>query len=112
MEGRQPNRRGESLTFRQKKVLAVVGAMLIVLAAGVGAWAATNPGSYGRSGHGCVNVVFASSTGGAVMHRCGAAAQAMCRHAVSHTSRLATLTREQCRLAGLLPTTPRPAPTG
>ncbi len=101
MEGRQPNRRGESLTPRQKRVFAVVGAVLLVLAAGVGAWAAATPGRYGRSQHGCVNVMVPSSTGGAILHDCGAAAKALCTRAFSHHDRLALLARPQCRLAGL-----------
>src|SRR5206468_5965219 len=56
MEGRQPNRLGESLTRRQKRVFAAVGAALVVVLGGVSVWAATDPGSYGRSGNGCVNV--------------------------------------------------------
>ena len=64
MEGRQPNRLGESLTRRQKRVFAAVGAALVVVLGGVGVWAATDPGSYGRSGNGCVNVTVPSTTGG------------------------------------------------
>jgi len=101
VEGRQQGRRGESLTPRQKRVFAGVGAGVIVLATVVGAWAATNPGSYGRSGHGCVNVVVPSSTGGAILHDCGAAARALCRRAFTHHDRLAQLARPQCRAAGL-----------
>ena len=103
MRGRHPNPHGESLTLRQKRVFAIVGGLLIVLVAGVGAWAALNPGSYGRSSHGCVNVVEPSSTGGAILHQCGAAARTLCRHAFSHATRLDLLTRPQCRLAGLGP---------
>jgi hypothetical protein len=52
MEGRQPNRLGESLTPRQKRVFAVVGAALVIILGGVSVWAATDPGRYGRSQHG------------------------------------------------------------
>jgi len=100
MEGRQPKRLGESLTLRQKRVLAVMAAVLLVLFGGVSVWAATDPGSYGRSGHGCVNVVAPSTTGGGILHGCGAAAQAMCARAFTHRDRIALLTRPQCRLAG------------
>ena len=103
MRGRQPNPRGESLTPRQKRVFAIVAGLLIVLVAGVGAWAARSPGSYGRSSHGCINVVTPSSTGGAVLHQCGDAARAICRSAFAHHARLDLLTRPQCRLAGLGP---------
>lgn len=111
--GRQPNPRGESLTARQKRVLVIVGCLAIILAAGLGVWAAASPGSYGRSGNGCVNVVAPSTTGGSVLHQCGAAARAMCRSAFAHTNRLALLTRPQCRLAGLGPPARTPAaPSG
>jgi hypothetical protein len=103
VRGRQPNPRGESLTARQKRALAIVGGLLIVLAAGIGAWAALSPGSYGRSAGGCVNVVEPSSTGGAVLHACGSQARALCRRAFTHDSKLDALTRPQCRLAGLAP---------
>lgn len=100
MEGRQPNPRGESLTSRQKRVFAVVVVVLVIIIGGVSAWAATDPGSYGRSRSGCVNVVVPSTTGGGILHGCGAAAQAMCARAFSHGDRIAVLTRPQCRLAG------------
>ena len=103
MRGRQPNPRGESLTARQKRLFAIVGGLLIVLAAGVGAWAALSPGSYGRSADGCVNVVEPSSTGGAVLHACGSKAQALCRRAFTQHTKLDLLIRPQCRLAGLAP---------
>ncbi|HEY5986749.1 MAG TPA: hypothetical protein VIV12_10270 [Streptosporangiaceae bacterium] len=108
MRGRQPNPTGEPLTSRQKRVLAVVGALLLVLIAGVTVWAAVNPGRYGRSHDGCVNVTIPSSTGGAILHRCGPAAQTMCRSAFTRHDRLAMLTRPQCKLAGLAPPSPHP----
>jgi hypothetical protein len=103
VRGRQPNPLGESLTARQKRLFAIVGGLLIVLAAGAGVWAAVSPGGYGGSGHGCVNVVEPSSTGGAVLHQCGTAARALCRDAFAHHTRLDLLIRPQCRLAGLGP---------
>jgi hypothetical protein len=100
MEGRQPNRLGESLTRRQKRAFAAVGAALVVTLGGVGVWAATDPGSYGRSGNGCVNVVVPSTTGGAILHSCGAAAQALCNRAFAHHDKISLLARSQCRQAG------------
>jgi hypothetical protein len=112
MRGRQPNPHGESLTARQKRVFAIVGGLLLVIVVGVGAWAARSPGSYGRSSNGCVNVVEPSSTGGAVLHQCGAAAKSLCRSAFAHRSKLDLLTRPQCRLAGLGPArSAHPAPS-
>jgi hypothetical protein len=103
MKGRQPNPLGESLTARQKRVFWVVGVILVMLMAGVSAWAVTDNGSYGRSGHGCINVTVASTTGGAILHDCGAAAGSLCRRAFSHHDRMSLLARPQCRLAGFGP---------
>jgi hypothetical protein len=103
MRGRQPNPRGESLTPRQKRVFVIVAGLLIILVAGVAVWAARSPGRYGRSSHGCINVVTPSSTGGAMLHQCGAPARAICRSAFAHHSKIDLLTRPQCRLAGLAP---------
>jgi hypothetical protein len=103
VRGRQPNPGGESLTPRQKRTFAIAVALLVVLVAGAIVWAAASPGRYGRSSHGCVNIVAPSSTGGAILHECGADARALCRAAFSHASRLDLLARPQCRLAGLGP---------
>ena len=110
MDGRQPNRRGESLTPRQKRRFLVVCVALAVLLGGAAAWAATRSGSYGRSGHGCVNVVIPSSTGGGIVHDCGAAARTLCRAAFTEHTRLAAYARPQCRLAGLGPPAPSSGP--
>ncbi len=109
MEGRQPNRHGESLTPRQKRISAVAGAVLVVVLGVVSAWAASDPGSYGRSRDGCVNVMIPSSTGGSILHECGAAARTLCRSAATGHTQLARLARPQCRLAGLAPGS-HPAP--
>lgn len=101
MEGRLPNRRGESLTRRQTRVLWAVCAVLAVLVAAVTVWGATNPGRYGRSVHGCVNVTEPSSTGGAILHECGGAAAALCRRSFARHDRLSLLARPACRGAGL-----------
>ena len=103
MRGRQPNPTGESLAPRQKRVFAIVAGLLIVLMAGAGAWATVGKGKYERSSHGCINVVEPSSTGGAMLHQCGASARAICRSAFAHDSKVDLLTRPQCRLAGLGP---------
>jgi hypothetical protein len=81
----------------------VVCVVLIVLLGGIGAWAATSSGSYGGPGHGCVTVTVPSSTGGGLLHECGAAARALCRKAFTEHTRLAAYARPPCRLAGLGP---------
>jgi len=97
---------GGSLTSRQKRIFAAAGATLVVLLGAVGVWAATDPGSYGRSGNGCVNVTVPSTTGGGILHECGDAAQALCERAFAHHDRIALLARPQCRLAGYAPGVP------
>ncbi len=61
------------LSPRQKRVFAVVGVLVVLLFAGLGAWGALASDSYSSSGHGCVNVTVPSSTGGATLHYCGSA---------------------------------------
>jgi len=98
----------EPLTRRDKRGIALVGALIVAGLVGLGIWAAVKPGGYGQSRNGCVTVSAASSTGGALLHACGAQAAAMCRAAFTHQDKLSLLTRPQCRLAGL---GPAPAPT-
>ncbi len=115
MRGRDPNPLGESLKPRQKRVMGIVGLALLVILGGAAIWAATGSGSYGRSRAGCINVNAPSSTGGAIMHACGAGARSICATAYAGHDELARLTRPQCRLAGIAPSSPAAAkatPTG
>ncbi len=95
--------KAEPLTRRDKRGIAIVVAVLLAGFAGLGIWAAVRPGGYGQSRAGCVTVTAPSSTGGALLHACGASARAMCRSAFTHTDQISLLTRPQCRLAGLGP---------
>ncbi|HUA30546.1 MAG TPA: hypothetical protein VMC03_16810 [Streptosporangiaceae bacterium] len=99
----------EALNRRDKRWLAAIGGVVLAALLGLGIWVAVSPGQYGRSHDGCVTVTAASSTGGAVLHACGARAVAMCNSAFRHDDRLSLLTRTQCRLAGLGPA-PAPSP--
>jgi len=101
----------EPLTRRDKRGIAIVAALLLVGFAGLGIWAAVRPGEYGQSRDGCVTVTAPSSTGGGLLHACGAGARAMCHAAFIHDDNLSLLTRPQCRLAGLGPV-PAPGPSG
>lgn len=83
----------------------MVLALALVVAA-IAVWAAVRPGSYGRSGNGCVTVTIPSTTGGALIHQCGARARALCTHAYARTDKVSMLTRPQCKLAGLGPVRP------
>jgi len=95
--------KAEALTRRDKRGIAIVAGVVLAVFAGLGVWAAVNPGGYGRSHNGCVTVNAASSTGGGLLHACGSSAVAMCKAAFSHGDKLSLLTRPQCRLAGLGP---------
>jgi hypothetical protein len=93
----------EQVTSRDKiRIAAVVAAILLVLAA-VAVWAAVRPGAYGSSKDGCVTVTVPSSTGGALIHQCGAGARSLCKRAYAGTDKESMLTRPQCRLAGISP---------
>ncbi len=109
MEGRSKRLAGP-LTTRNKRVMAAVGVLVAVAIVGLTVWGASDPGSYGRSRNGCVNINMPSSMGGAIQHECGPAARALCRAAFTRHDQLALLTQPQCRLAGLSPA-PSPAPS-
>ena len=97
----------EPVTGRDKRRIVIVVAVLVVVLAGIGIWAAVRPGSYGASKNGCITVTLPSTTGGALLHQCGADARATCRHAFASSGKVAALTRPQCRLAGLGPKSQR-----
>jgi hypothetical protein len=98
---RQPT--AEPVTSRDRRRLAVFAVALAVVVAGIAIWAAVRPGPYGASRAGCVTVTLPSSTGGALIHQCGAGARALCKHAFASADKVSALTRPQCRLAGLSP---------
>jgi len=88
---------------RQKRVLGIVGVAFVVVLGGLGAWAGLASDSYSSSGHGCVNVTLPSSTGGATLHYCGAAARAFCQKSLRSQDQISLRARPQCVLAGLGP---------
>jgi hypothetical protein len=91
------------LTTRQKRIFAIVGALVILALGGLGAWGALARDTYGTSGHGCVNVTVPNSTGGATLHKCGAQARAFCQSAFRSADQVSLRARPQCTLAGLAP---------
>jgi len=95
--------RAGRLTARQKRVSGIAAVLVVVLFGGLAAWGAMAHDSYGTSAHGCVSVTVPNSTGGAVLHHCGARAQAFCRASFRHADQLSLLARPQCKLAGLEP---------
>jgi hypothetical protein len=93
----------EQATSRDKRKIAAVVAAVLLLLAAVAVWAALRPGTYGSSKDGCITVTVPSSTGGALIHQCGASARSLCRRAYAGTDKESALTRPQCRLAGITP---------
>jgi len=84
-----------------KRRLVVTAIAIALVFAGVAAWSAIRPGAYGQSRAGCVTVTIPSSTGGALLHQCGAKARTMCRRAFHGHDRLSLLIRSPCRDAGV-----------
>ena len=93
----------EQATSRDKRRIAAVVAAILLLLAAVAVWAAIRPGTYGSSKNGCITVTMPSSTGGALIHQCGASARSLCKRAYAGTDKESMLTRPQCRLAGITP---------
>jgi hypothetical protein len=91
------------LSPRQKRVFAIVGVLLVLILAGLGTWGALGSDSYSSSGHGCVDVTVPSSTGGATLHYCGAAARSFCQESFRSQDQISLRARPQCVLAGLAP---------
>jgi hypothetical protein len=89
-----------ALTPRRKRIVYLVVAVLVAAGIGIGVWSGASHDKYGPSGNGCVTLTFASSTGGASEHYCGAAAKSFCASAFAGTDRLSLLARPQCDLAG------------
>jgi hypothetical protein len=87
--------------------MAIVCAAIVLAFVGFGIWGALASDPYSKSANGCVNVTLASSTGGGVLHYCGADARKFCHSSVVQgQSQLAVRARPQCVLAGLLPSSP------
>jgi hypothetical protein len=84
-----------------KRRLIVLAIATALVSAGVATWSAADPDHYGRSGTGCISVTVPSTTGGALLHQCGARARVTCRGAFRHDDRLSMLIRPACRQARL-----------
>jgi hypothetical protein len=91
------------LSPREKRAFAVIGVLVLLVIAGLGAWSALAPDSYSSSGHGCVNVTLPSSTGGATLHYCGSEARSFCQASFRSQDKISLRARPQCALAGLAP---------
>lgn len=102
------NRLSHRLTRRQKRVMASITGLVLLVFLGLGIWGAFIHDSYGTSANGCVNVTLPGSMGGDVLHYCGSPARAFCQAVVKGQDQVAQRARPQCRAAGLLPATTAP----
>jgi hypothetical protein len=81
------------------RVIAVVLAVALVLAVlGLGIYAATG-GFEHKEQAGCIDVTFASTTGAATLHTCGANARMLCASPQEHPQ-IAESLRSACSRAG------------
>ncbi len=86
---------------REKLMIGGVGAVVAMLAIALVISFAT---AGHKSGHGCISVGLAYSTGGAQIYRCGASARAMCatvNQPGGSTGTTARALSTECRKAGL-----------
>jgi hypothetical protein len=86
------------------------GIVVALIAVGAVLWAmAGDSASSDRSGESCVTVAIASTMGGGVEHKCGAAARDWCHAASLEHDTHAEAVQAQCRVAGILPGPTTPA---
>jgi hypothetical protein len=90
-----------SLTSRQKRVFGGIGILVVVLLVGLGLWGALSHDTYGASANGCVNVTVPGTTGGSILHKCGAQAKVFCQTSFRSSDQVSLRARPQCVLAGL-----------
>jgi hypothetical protein len=102
------NRLSHRLTRRQKRVMASITGLVVLVFLGLGIWGAFIRDSYGQSGNGCVSLTLPGSMGGTVLHYCGSAARSFCRAVSDGQDQVSQRARPQCRQAGLLPATSAP----
>ncbi len=97
------------LSAGQKRAFAVIGVLVVLVLGGLAAWGTLASDSYSGSAHGCVNFTVPSSTGGASVHYCGAAARSFCQASFRSEDKISLLARPQCVRAGLGPNSPASA---
>jgi hypothetical protein len=100
---------GHAETLRQSRTIRprermMIGGVLGVIALLAVAVVISFTTSGHKSGHGCISVGLAYSTGGAQIYRCGAAARQMCAgagHPGGTVGAAARTVSTECRKAGL-----------
>jgi hypothetical protein len=86
-----------ALPRRERRIVAVVAGVLAIAA--IAAIVAVVAGG-SKSTLGCVDLTFASSTGGSSIHLCGRKAADWCRYEAARGDPLAVAARAPCRRAG------------
>jgi hypothetical protein len=94
---------GISLSPRQKRVLLIVGAAIVILAAAGITWGALQSDSYQTSSNGCISVTIPGSIGGEFVHECGGSAKTVCRAAYVNSDPVSLAERPACQRAGWTP---------
>jgi hypothetical protein len=97
------NPRAGRLTPRQKRIFAIAAVVVIIVFGGLTAWGVLGHDSYGTSANGCVNVTVPNTTGGSIVHYCGAQARSFCQASFRSQDQVSLRARPQCALAGLSP---------
>ena len=91
---------GISLSPRQKRVLLIIGVVIVVAAAAGTIWGALQSDPYQTSSRGCISVTIPGSIGGEFVHDCGSAAKAVCRGAYAGSDPVSLAERPACERAG------------
>ena len=86
---------------RFKRIVYALVALVLAATAALAIWSAVSSDPAETSANGCVSVNVASTTGGGLLHYCGAQAEAFCRTAFTTSDAVALAARPQCDLAGL-----------
>lgn len=97
-----PNYRQDvPLARHERKAAAALVAALVMVGALLAVWEATGLGGGGKVGGPCVNVVIASSTGGATVTHCGKDARSWCAAEAKTTGAFALQAQAACRRSDL-----------
>ena len=105
------NPRAGRLTPRQKRIFAIAAVVVIVVLGGLTAWGVLAHDRYGGSANGCVNFTVPNTTGGSIVHYCGAQARSFCQDSFRSQDPVSLRARPQCVLAGLGPESPAADPS-
>jgi hypothetical protein len=92
---------GQPLTRNERRGTLVLGAVVLLVGAGLGTWALVGLGGAKTPKGPCVSAVIASSTGGGTVHFCGDDARRWCASETKGSGPVAVQAQRSCRRAGL-----------